>query len=161
MVLKKNNICVKIIVNYCGQSLSNYKFMQKGLMRMSDNSTLTFVRNKYYDFFDLLKFICALFVVSIHVDPFSSLPSPLDVRLHTIFVDKIAIYAVPIFFVISSFFFFKKVLSLNNIKEKNKALLKYIKRNMQFYLFWLIATLPITLYLRIPEWFKNGNILLG
>ena len=63
MVLKKNNICVKIIMNYCGQSLSNYKFMQKGLMWMSDNSTLTFVRNKYYDFFDLLKFICALMMI--------------------------------------------------------------------------------------------------
>ncbi|MCD7771873.1 MAG: acyltransferase family protein [Oscillospiraceae bacterium] len=51
---------------------------------------------------------------------------------------------MPLFFVISGYLFFVK---LNGDPEHDKKrLIRFVKRDMQLYLFWFIVLLPITLY---------------
>jgi surface polysaccharide O-acyltransferase-like enzyme len=57
-------------------------------------------RTKHYNCIDLIKFICALFVVSIHVSPFASYNSFINYGLK----NYIARIAVPFFFVASGYF---------------------------------------------------------
>ena len=79
---------------------------------------------KNYDVIDLMKLILCIFVVTLHVNPFEggyNPPKPID-RI-----------AVPIFFLISSYFFFSELIKKQNNREKNKQLCKYIIRNMKLY----------------------------
>ena len=97
-----------------------------------------------YDFLDLLKFILSVCVVSIHSQFIPNILKPWT-RL-----------AVPIFFMISSYLFFDKLKNVENYKNKNDILKKYIKRNLILYLFYFILLIPITLYVR--QWFDNGVV---
>lgn len=83
---------------------------------------------------DLLKFVLAIFVVG----------------LHTLSVDfigrPILRFGVPIFFIISSYLFFLKQGSCDSATERRQALMRYVKRVLKLYLFWLVVLLPITIY---------------
>ena len=92
---------------------------------------------------DILKFVLSLFIVAIHFAEISVLSPVLRC-------------AVPLFFMLSSFFFFKKYDSVISVEEKNSLLLNYIKRNLTLYLFWFIVLLPYTIILR--GWFDNALI---
>ena len=92
---------------------------------------------------DILKFVLSLFIVAVHFADIAML-SP------------ILRCAVPLFFMLSSFFFFKKYDGVVSTKEKNAVLLKYIKRNLVLYLFWFIVLLPYTIILR--GWFDEALI---
>ena len=84
--------------------------------------------------FDIVKFIMALMVVAIHSSLFPMVLYPW-LRL-----------AVPMFFIISSYFFFGNLRKVETDKEKNKRLWKYVKRNLILYGFWFVVLLPYTLY---------------
>ena len=91
---------------------------------------------KNYDSLDLLKFILCFLVVAIHSDPiYDSCPTLGMVMLG---IERLA---VPLFFISSGFFLFKKGLDTYN-------LLQYIKRMGILYLGWFIISLPITIYNR-------------
>lgn len=92
--------------------------------------------------FDLVKLILALFVVAIHSQLYPQILNPL-LRL-----------AVPLFFIISSYFFFGKLKSITEKTEKRRALWRFIKRNITLYAFYFIVLLPHTLYFR--NYFSNG-----
>lgn len=94
------------------------------------------MEKRTYNSIDILKIILALFVVIIHSGIDKTVIAPL-LRI-----------AVPLFFIISSYFFFTKNASLQTKKEKNAALFKTIKRNLLLYLFWAIIQLPIVIYMR-------------
>lgn len=86
------------------------------------------------------------------------------VNIHSWFLPKwlfpLARLAVPVFFMISAYFFFLKTGRCNGNTESEKNALKdFIKHNLQLYLFWFIALLPFTL--KIKGWFENKNALLG
>lgn len=88
------------------------------------------------DCIDLLKFILSIFVISIHVE----LPSVLIYPYSRI--------AVPIYFVVFSYFSFKKINQYVRKKEKNAVLKNIISRLMKLYSFWFIVLFPITFYIR-------------
>lgn len=92
--------------------------------------------------FDIVKFIMALMIIAIHSSLFPMVLYPW-LRL-----------AVPIFFIISSYFFFGSLRKLETDKEKNQRLWKYVKRSLILYGFWFIILLPYTLYIR--RYFENG-----
>ena len=94
---------------------------------------------------DLTKFILAILVVMLHI---------LD---HGVFAPLFRC-AVPLFFIISSYLFFKRLQTKEERAEKDAYFLKYIKRNLQLYLFWFILLFPATLMFR--DYFDNG-ILSG
>jgi surface polysaccharide O-acyltransferase-like enzyme len=69
--------------------------------------------------------------------------------------------AVPLFFMMSSYFLFSKLREAS--KDNKKIILrKFVVRNLQLYFCWFIILLPITIYIRKESWFSNGfleNIL--
>ncbi|MBQ5984327.1 MAG: acyltransferase family protein [Bacteroidales bacterium] len=97
---------------------------------------------------DLLKFIMAVVVVSIHTNLFSEIDWLYNITL------PLKKSAVPIFFVISSYLFFNKIevshLDGNNTKDF-ELLRRYISRLLVFYLFWFIIMLPLTIVIR--KWY--------
>ena len=94
--------------------------------------------------FDVVKYIMALMVVAIHSDLFPEVLYPW-LRL-----------AVPLFFMISSYFFFRNLQCAESAQEKNQRYRKFIKRNFILYLFWFIVLLPYTLHVR--QYFNDGVI---
>ncbi len=108
---------------------------------MSDNSSY-----KEYNAVDILKLVLAVLVMIIHSGIDKTVISP---ALRT---------AVPLFFIISAYFFFLKIENLQSGKEKNMALLKLVRRNLLLYLFWATVQLPLLFFMR--GYHKQG-VLLG
>ena len=94
---------------------------------------------KNHSAFDVLKIGLSILVVFIHTG------------LAPEFVFPWVDIAVPLFFMISSYFLFQK---LNEAVNEPKVLLGFIKRNLVLYAFWFIVLLPFTLYIR--GWFQEG-----
>lgn len=80
---------------------------------------------------DLLKFIMSIIIVNVHSCVFETLANDYWGGL----IKTVSNVCVPTFFVISSFFFFRKVRSLTTTKEKNRQLLMFEKRTLFLYLF--------------------------
>ncbi len=85
---------------------------------------------------DILKFIMSALVVATHTGLFAPHLTPV-VRL-----------AVPVFFVLSGYFFFSKVNAIDSSKGKRDYLLKSVRHNLQLYGFWFVILSPITFYIR-------------
>lgn len=66
--------------------------------------------------------------------------------------------AVPLFFITSGYFFFKKIDTFCTAEKRRTLLVHFIKRNMALYGFWFVALLPVTLYIR--DWF-SGSLIDG
>jgi serine/alanine racemase len=92
-------------------------------------------RTKHYNCIDLIKFICALFVVSIHVSPFASYNSFINYGLK----NYIARIAVPFFFVASGYFLFRKT---SYERFDKKIALTYVRRIFRIYVIWTIIYFP-------------------
>ena len=93
------------------------------------------------DKYDLLKTILSILIVLLHTRPLPALFEPI-LRI-----------AVPIFFIVSSFFFFNKI-NGQSWSFSVQQLRRFIKRNLQLYAFWFIILLPITLIRH--TWFDHG-----
>lgn len=106
------------------------------------------VKNR--DFLDLLKMILILMVLAIHV-PLGSGVSLFGIDI----LPPLLRTAVPIFFLMSSFFFFSMYKDLSAI-ERRFALQKFIVRNLALYAIWFFFCLPVTLYLKWNWWFGGG-----
>lgn len=90
---------------------------------------------KNYDSIDITKFIASIFVVALHASALYDI-NPL---LNTIVFEGIARLAVPLFFVISAFFFFQKEVTWERTKH-------YCKRLVVLYLAWFIVSIPKTIF---------------
>ena len=108
-------------------------------------------KNKVIYGFDILKFIMALVVVNIHTELINVADGYQNVQYAWAFISDLA---VPIFFVLSSYFLFRK--QRNCIKGKASILKKYIIRLLKLYGYWCIVLLPAILklwhseYLNVP-----------
>ena len=94
--------------------------------------------------YDIAKFTLSLFIVAIHTKLFPELLYPW-LRI-----------AVPLFFLISGYFYFRK---LNGVSDKQRLLLSlknFTKRNLALYLFWTIVFLPVVIYSRRELIFSHG-----
>lgn len=89
----------------------------------------------YNPFIGILKFILSILVVAIHVQPFSG-------NLAFYLNNCIARLAVPIFFTLSSYFLFDKLLENNWDK---KIFWKQQKHLAKYYLVWVLLHLPFIL----------------
>lgn len=111
---------------------------------MSDPKTPATERQNN-DLIDATKFVLSIFVVAIHTRPLSE---------YTVFLRPILRTAVPMFFLISSYFFFKQHKALSNTEDRFAHLEKYISRNMHLYFFWMLIFLAPSISYR--QWFSNG-----
>lgn len=89
-----------------------------------------------YQGIDLMKFLMAVVVVSIHTSLYKVIGSCYGVFQN---------YAVPVFFVFSAYFFFRKIPTLPPDGQW-KALWKFEKRINTLYVFWILALMPFILY---------------
>lgn len=103
---------------------------------------------KRLDSVDVAKFVLSIMIVTIHLSPIPSLDS---------YVRPILRMAVPLFFLISAFFFFDKYYAEKNVEGKIGRLERYVKRNLQLYFFWLVVLLLPTLSYR--GWFESGLVM--
>lgn len=114
-------------------------------------------KSKNYNSIDIVKFICALFVVILHVATYSLSSMAVDGHPPTgaesgpliLYVLPLAYsilrIAVPFFFISSAFFLFKKMNKCETAKEKNDVVKKYCIRLLLLYCFWTILSLPYML----------------
>lgn len=104
--------------------------------------------------FDLLKFIMSLFVIAIHSHLADILISK-DYQILGEVIKTLQDLAVPSFFVLSSYLFFKK--SLQQSSQENVYWLKFVKRLCKVYFFYFLLLSPIITQTR--GWFDVGIIM--
>ncbi len=92
---------------------------------------------KYYYGIDIIKYIMAIFVVAIHVGPFSMFGKEAENAL-----DIFIRLAVPFFFCCSGFFLRKKLDNSNDDTEYRKSIFNYEKRVLWLYFIWTIIYIP-------------------
>ena len=107
---------------------------------------------KQYKSIDLAKFICALLIIILHTAPFSSYSKALTFGIRNI----VTVFAVPLFFAISGFLFFKKLETVD-VNERNKYVFNYLKRIVIMYLFWSAVYLIFV----IIKWMRGGVTFYG
>lgn len=95
---------------------------------------------QHYTAIDLTKFIASLFIVGLHSHVLASYGGTVD-YIYQVF----SRFAVPFFFISSSFFLYQK----SSVQESNKAVFQYARRILKMYLFWFIVYMPLIFYLRI------------
>lgn len=121
---------------------------------MNFNSTAVQAKKpEGYSNIDIVKFVCALFVIVIHTSPLSGTSNIIQFYVE----DVIARVAVPLFYAFTGFFFFGKL-----VFEKGKIvpstanlrnLYQYCKKTAVLYLSWSLAYIVIIL---VPMWYQTG-----
>ena len=91
-----------------------------------------------YNSIDLLKFFCAILVLFIHTQPLQNISAFGELVL----VNFLARIAVPVFFITSGFFFYKKILREG---FKINVLGSYLRRLLIVYVVWTVIYLPYDL----------------
>lgn len=108
------------------------------------------IEKKSYNALDAFKFIAAILIIILHVNPFRGISEPLAIVLRNI----VTIIAVPFFFTASGFLFFNK---LNASTNQTTAVKNYILRLFKMYLIWSVVYFPFV----VLEWVNEGvNILV-
>ena len=92
---------------------------------------------KNYDILDLTKFVASLAIVAIHSDALLELGTAINYYI----CQGLFRIAVPLFFLITAFFFFQKELTKQHLQ-------KYCYRLLKLYGIWFVLTLPITVFNR-------------
>lgn len=116
--------------------------------------------HKYYPVLDLVRFICAIFVICIHVFPEGStsegmgFDSSIPTLLGESSVFALLRVAVPILFAISGFILFKRI--KEDESNKWRYIGKYCLRLLFLYVFWYIIAIPITIR-DITTFVSNGD----
>lgn len=100
------------------------------------------------DSIDIAKFAMSVVIVAIH--------SSLGGSWKSSFIFPWARIAVPIFFIISAFLFFRKYVLLKEVSDQNARLKRFAIRNMQLYAFWFVVLLIPTIRLR--NYFAAGLV---
>ena len=96
-----------------------------------------------YNSFDIAKFLCSFLVVAIHIAPFGEqTASDFYTNLNFAFQQGICRIAVPLFFIFSGFFLYKKTPANNFSFAPTK---KYVCHIALLYLAWTVIYLPISI----------------
>ena len=106
-------------------------------------------KRKEYGAVDIIKFICAIFVIAIHVSPFGY--NGTLGRINYFCVGFLAKIAVPFFFIASGFFLYRKTPENEFTFNPTK---KFLKKMLKLYLLWSL----IYLYFPIKIILESGDI---
>lgn len=97
---------------------------------------------KKYDLVDLFKFIGSILIFLMHLRLFG------DSASFQFYWELLARWAVPFFFIVSSYFLFSKEDPQNHTIRK-ESLIKYLERIAVLYTAWFITNIPSIIYLRL------------
>lgn len=102
-------------------------FVQNNIDKNHDNKVVN------YKNIDILKYICAILIIILHLRPFQNFSDQLDLAFNNI----ITRICVPMFFLITGYFIAKK-------EKKNANYIKdYIKKTIPLYLVWSAIYIPV------------------
>ncbi|MBO1003880.1 acyltransferase family protein [Pseudogracilibacillus auburnensis] len=104
---------------------------------------------KYYNGIDVARVIAAFLVVCVHTDPLMTYSANGNYFL----VSVIARLAVPFFFVVSGFFFGKKLSVDTALGSDLYVLFPVLKKLLTIYMVWLLIYLPLQILL----WVRSGD----
>lgn len=93
---------------------------------------------------DILKFLMAILIVGEHSCIYALLG---DTYVESV-MKNIPGICVPVFFIVSSFFFFSKFRKAETDKERVAQVWKFEKRIISLYVFWSIVNIPYAVYLQ-------------
>lgn len=113
-------------------------FVQKNIDRNYKNNKLN------YQNLNILKYICAVLIIVLHLRPFINFSNELDLAFNNIFTR----ICVPIFFIITGYFVAKKE------KDNANYIKDYIKKTIPLYLVWSLLYVPViicTIIQYLPE----------
>lgn len=101
------------------------------------------MEKKQYAAIDVLKFVCALFVVTIHTAPLMDI----SIEMNFFITQVMARLAVPFFFIISGFFAFSHIDFTKSWRDEHNLqyIKKYLMRILKLYIIWTIIYLPFTI----------------
>jgi len=88
---------------------------------------------------DIMKFICAILIVSIHTSPLLEINRLWSLGI-TIYIARIA---VPFFFVTSGYFFAKKIMTTNG---SSRVFPDYLLKLFKLYVGWSLVYFPLYIY---------------
>ena len=88
-----------------------------------------------YNNIDILKYICDILIIALHLRPFQNFSNELDLAFNNI----ITRICVPMFFLITGYFVAKKE------KDHENYIKEYIKKTIPLYLTWSALYLPVLL----------------
>lgn len=102
---------------------------------------------------DIIKFLCAILVVTIHYSPFNSSTTQLGQDLHFILTNIFARIAVPFFFCAAGFFLFRKI---DYLQPDNERVKNYVFRILR-----LLGTWTILLFIgsKIHLWYLGALVI--
>lgn len=103
-------------------------FMQKNIDKNYDN------RKMNYHNLDLLKYICSIIIIVLHIRPFLNHVGYLDI----FFNNMISRVCVPLFFLITGYFICIKE------QENSDYIKQYIKNTIKLYSVWSLIYIPLT-----------------
>ena len=96
---------------------------------------------KNFNSFDLAKFVCAILVVMIHIEPFGvQKTNNIFSNINFFLQDGLCRIAVPLFFIFSGFFLYRKTTFNKFSFEPSK---KYLIHIFRLYLIWSLIYLPL------------------
>lgn len=106
-----------------------------------------------YNSIDVMKFICSILVLTIHIKPFAEISSFANIIVDAV-ICKIA---VPFFFACTGYFFVRKMIFKNGkikwCKENLTIMYKYVLRIFVLYFIWSAVYF---IYIYSYQWFANG-----
>lgn len=105
--------------------------------------------------FDLLKFLMALIIVNIH----ANLKNVVSDTVFFYLWEYVNSLAVPVFFVLSSYFLFKKMREVENCAGF-KLIFHYEERLIKLYAFWIIILMPVILVFWHPEYLSSSFMVI-
>ena len=106
------------------------------------------VHKLYFPGLDLLKFILALLIVSGHCQLFIEIPD------FQIWWSHFTSIAVPLFFGISSFLFFRKTYSISEGKDTRSILIHSVRRLILLFACWYVLMMPMIYF----QFFSVANL---
>lgn len=103
------------------------------------STTLSAHTPRNYDSIDLMKLVLSVMVLMIHAKPFSDVSPTAEFMID----QGITRLAVPLFFIASAYFYFKKLGCTTDYNIKKQYAKKYVSRIFRLYCAWFIISLPI------------------
>lgn len=119
-----------------------------------------FSNNNEHNAIDIIKFVCAILVVSIHVTPFGTSDNYIVCLLNYGITNWLSRIAVPFFFVASGFFLYKKT-SLKNFSFIRTKF--YTLKLLRLYVIWTLIYSPFRIknILADPKGIIHGILAYG
>lgn len=104
---------------------------------------------KYYNAIDIGRVVAAILVICIHTNPLFHISESGNYFI----VSVIARLAVPFFFIVSGFFFGRKMDPMHSFSKDLSPLIQVIKRLVMIYIMWTVIYLP----LQFLAWLRSGE----